>query len=190
MEHKTIRISCAGAGLIGLDDLINFQGNLKILSEESYQKLRLSIIELGFSFPVFVWKDNDKNYILDAHQRTHTLKRMREEENYIIPPLPVVWIEASSKEEAAKKVLASTSQYGEITPDGLFEFLNNFSLKFEMVQHQFKFPEIDFTQFNQAFYPQTSDVTFKAKIGSKEIEEEQFQNFKHNCPKCGFGFDD
>lgn len=187
-EKKTVRISCQGAGTVSLDDLVNFQGNLKILSEESYQRLRLSIIELGFSFPIQAWKHKGKVYILDAHQRVATLKKMRDEEGYSVPALPVSWIQATNQKEAAKKLLAATSQYGEVTPDGLHSYMNKFGLDMTAMESSFQFPEIDYAQFAQAYYPQTTDVSFQAKPGSKEYEAEEFEKFAHTCPKCGFGF--
>lgn len=189
-DAKTIRIACTGAGTIPLDELINFQGNLKLLSDDSYKKLRLSVLELGFSFPVQAWKNKHRVYIIDAHQRIATLKRMRDEEQYFIPDLPVSWIEASTKEEAAKKVLAATSQYGEVTPDGLNEFITNFKIDMDQLAASFEFPEIDLDSFRKAYFGTPEKVEFEAKTGSTELNEGDFKDFAHTCPKCGFGFGD
>lgn len=189
-EIKTIRIACEGAGTIKIDELIPMQGELKVLSEESYQRLRMSIIELGFSFPVQAWKDKKKTYILDAHQRVATIKRMRDEEGYKIPPIPVSWVSAISRAEAAKKLLAAASQYGEVTYEGLHEFMKEFNIDMTKLMTEFQFPEINFTQFEQSFFPDEKTVSFTTKAGSKELGSEEFEDFQHKCPKCGFHFDE
>jgi len=173
---KTIRIACEGAALIDINDLSDFQGTLKTLNGEAYNRLRMSILELGFSFPIHAWKTKDKTYILDAHQRVATLKRMRDEDGYIIPPLPVVWIEASNKTEAAKKLLAATSQYGEVTYSGLDEFIKEFDLDVKKLDTSFQFPEINLKRFESTFYPvdmevDEKEVSFSAKQGQPKQKQ-------------------
>lgn len=152
-----VQIQCKGADTVEIDGLHNFQGNLKSLSEESYERLKKSIMELGFSFPVAAWKDRNKTFILDAHQRVEALKRMRQE-GMKVPALPVIWVEAKDKTEAAKKLLAATSQYGEIQVDSLHTFMEEFKLQMADVEQAFKFPEVDFDSFKLAFYPEQAVV--------------------------------
>lgn len=188
MAKKTIKIMCEGAELVDINNLLELQGDLKVLEDNEYEKLKKSILDLGFSFPVQAWKDGNKIYILDAHQRTRALKKMRDEEGYQIPLLPVAWIKAKDKREAAKKVLAATSQYGQVTNDGLHLFMNEFDLSLDQIKDFIKLPEIDMKAFENAYFPELNEVAFKAKVGSIEIDEKDFQKFNHQCPKCGFGF--
>lgn len=148
---RTIEIKCKGSDVISIDQLTFFQGKLKKLSEESYQRLKHSILSLGFSFPVSAWKYRNKVMILDAHQRVDTLIRMRQE-GYVIPDIPVVWIEAKDQQEAARKVLAATSQYGEMQVDGLHNFMKEFKLEMPDLVGSFSFPEVDFESFELAFF--------------------------------------
>jgi hypothetical protein len=145
-----IQIQCTGSDFLDMNDLEPLQGELKTLPEASYQKLKKSILELGFSFPVFVWKNDNKNYIIDAHQRFIALKKLKDE-GCEIPKLPVVYITAKNKKEAAKKILAASSQYGEISPDSLNVFLKDFDLHFNEIFESFKFPEIDMDSFKLTF---------------------------------------
>ena len=186
---KMIRIECTGADLLELDELTEFQGDLKDLSEESYGKLKASILTLGFSFPVAAWKSGQKNFILDAHQRVAVLKRLRDEEGYLVPPLPVVWIKAKNRKEAAKKLLAVTSQYGEVTNEGLKGFLTEFDLSVGDIMEGVQFPEIDLDLFGEANFG-SKEVSFTAKTGAKELDASDFDNFQHECPKCKFGWND
>lgn len=139
---QPVKISCQGADVIALDKLTDYQGSLKTLSEASYEKLKKSILDLGFSFPVQAWKHRNRTFILDAHQRVKTLRRMRDE-GYVVPELPVVWIEAKDRKEAAKKLLAATSQYGEMSASGLRNFADEFALDLKQVVDLCSFPEIN-----------------------------------------------
>jgi hypothetical protein len=184
-----VKIECEAAATVPLDDLVPLQGGLKFLPEDNYQALKTSIVEFGFSFPVDAWKHKGKVYILDAHQRVTCLKRMRDEEGYEVPPLPVAWVKAKDMNVASRKLLAAASQYGQVTPDGLFEFMQKFDIDMAEMKTVFAYPEVDLNKFEQAFFPNKTEVTFQAKTGSKELGEEEFSEMAHTCPKCGFAWD-
>ncbi len=139
---KEIKISCSGNASVTVDSLIPMQGKLKELSDENYQKLRSSIMTLGYSFPVFVWLNRGKNHIIDGHQRRLALMRMREE-GFVIPKIPVVSVEAETRKEAAKKILATSSMYGKMSGDSLKDFIKEFSLDFKELEAILDIPQID-----------------------------------------------
>lgn len=145
MEEK-IRIRCKAATTIDIDELVEFQGDLKKLSTDSYEALKDDILTLGFISPIHVWEGQEKKYILDGHQRLKTLQAMKKE-GYAIPEVPVTWVEADSLKEAKKQVLSLTSQFGEMTYAGLNQFLSDANLEVEEVMTNFRFPEIDFNEF-------------------------------------------
>lgn len=183
MASKTIRIACKGSMELNLEELNPFQGNLKELSKENYNKLRKSILELGFSAPCFVWKHNRSGdwMILDSHQRVTVLTQMKQAEGYTIPKLPCVEIEASSEHEAKKKLLAITSNYGEITRDGLYEFasLNNIDLP---TLEDFRFPEIDMESWKAEFFD--GEILQGTEDDQGKLDEKK----KVQCPECGHEF--
>lgn len=148
---KTIEIKCKGSEELDLEQIEAFQGNLKDLSKENYDRLRKQILELGFSAPIAVWKHEGHNYCLDGHQRVRVLTEMKRSEGYEIPKLPVVAVEAATEHEAKKKILALASQFGEVTKEGLFEFvsLNNIDLP---TLEGFRLPEIDMPKFEAEFF--------------------------------------
>ena len=121
-----IEIKCKGADTLPIDRILEFQNDLKTLSKDNEKKLRNSILKFGFIAPFFVWDNQGEWKLLDGHQRLKTLLKMREE-GYDIPLLPVDYIEADSVEDAKRKLLHITSQYGEFSPEG-FE---NFSLELD-----------------------------------------------------------
>ena len=136
-----VEIKCQGSHELDLEDLTVFQGDLKSLSEVNYRKLRKEILELGFSSPIHVWNREGTNYILDGTQRTRTLKKMVEE-GIEVPRLPIVRVQAKDIDDAKRKVLALTSQYGKIETQGLYEFMSDSDISVDDIEESFKFPEI------------------------------------------------
>lgn len=122
-----IIIKARGHLTLPIDRLIEFQGNLKRLTQQNREKLMASILEKGFIAPIFVWDDAGEYRLLDGHQRLKTLLWMRER-GWDIPMLPVDLIEADDEQDAKKKLLAITSQYGEFTTEGYAEFVNDFEV--------------------------------------------------------------
>lgn len=151
-----IEIKCQGARTAKVTDLRPFQGNLKNLSAENYHRLKKEILELGFSEPVSVWDHKGELLLLNGHQRVRTLQQMIIE-GYDCPEIPISVIEANNKKEAKKKILALTSQYGEITKDGLYEFMSEAEISMKEIEESFRFPEIDFDNFKSDFFEEPSN---------------------------------
>lgn len=133
-EIRTISIKCDTKDNLELAQMTELQGKLKERTDIDYDKIKLSIIKFGFSFPFFVWRSEseNKNYILDGHGRFGTLCKMQKD-GYIIPPLPVVYIEADSKVQAKEKLLRLNSQYGHMTKESVLEFASDIELNFDEI---------------------------------------------------------
>lgn len=172
-----IKNAIASDALVRVDvnDLVHFQGNLKDLSEENYNRLKAQILELGFSFVIHAWANVEgKRFILDGHQRVRTLLKMRQE-GFTVPPIPVVMVQANDFQQAKKKVLAGTSQFGEMTGQGLYEFIAESGLDWRDVVRDNRFPEIDPVDFVVEFFDQEAEPKQKVPGVPKEKE----------CPECG-----
>lgn len=172
LDMKTVRIACKGSGTARIENLNPFQGELKSLSKKNYQKLRKEIIDLGFSEPIAVWRHNRKLNILNGHQRLRVLSEMKRKDGYKIPPIPIVEVEAKNKKEAKLKVLALTSQYGEMSDEGLYEFMNTSSLSMDDLKESFSFPEINLQRFEFSYFDKKSeqdDVPEKPKTPMSKV---------------------
>lgn len=143
---NTLKISCVGAALMELDDLVEFQGDLKSLSKTAYKQLRNELEETGFGFPFRVWRNSGKANLIGGHQTKRVLQKMREE-GWSIPRLPVSFIEARDLKEAKRRVLQDIAQYGKIERQGLYEFLYESEIDFSMVETSFYLPEVDMESF-------------------------------------------
>lgn len=125
MEVKQIK-----TGYLDLDAMSDFQGNLKSRKKEDFEKIEKSIKKHGFSVPFFVWQHDGINSVLDGHGRLGTLKLMRAR-GETIPELPVVYIGCKDESEAKELLLKINSQYGEMTPQSVQEFLDGLELDFD-----------------------------------------------------------
>lgn len=181
---EQIKITVTGAETVPLAKLEPFQGDLKSLEKEQYEKLRATIKKMGFSFTVHVWRNKGKNYIIDGHQRIKAVKMMVENEGVACPPIPVSLVKAKDFAEAKRKVLAGASQYGKVKDKGLFEFLQENDIPFDDVVANFDFPEIDFGDFGANFFPvqdqdpgnlagAQANVDPNMKVGSDAVRQVQ-----------------
>lgn len=177
MATKEIKIACSGGGRIGYKFLIPFQGNLKSLSEENFQKLKRSILENGFTSPIHVWqaKGTKEFYNLDGHQRCRVLEKL-EAEGYEIPQIPINFIEAPNKDKAKKILLTHASSYGKVESDGLYEFICQSTVEPEYVRDYAHFHELSYKRFDDEFYDKPSGVEESASEnmeGDSEVKKDQ-----------------
>ena len=132
VEIKTISIKCESNERKNIAELTELQGNLKARADVDYDKIKLSIIKYGFSFPFFYTPLDGKNYILDGHGRFATLCKMQKD-GYIIPDLPCVKVECKDLKEAKQKLLRLNSQYGKMTKESVLEFAEDIDLNFDEI---------------------------------------------------------
>ena len=143
------------------------QGNLKTLKKTEYEKLKKSLITRGITFPAFVWKEGDTNWIVDGHQRVFTLQKLLAEGYGIPSKIPVVFVKAASVDEAKELVLLASSAYAKIEADGLSEFLDSFGeLDWEFLKSTIDLPDLDMDQFQDGYMGDPVDSI-------EGVEEEQ-----------------
>ena len=129
---KTISIKCDCKDFLKLEDMTVMQGGLKERTDTDYEKIKKSILTYSFSFPFFIWKSGKTNYLIDGTGRHSCLLRMQEE-GYIIPDLPVVYISCKDKKDAKQKLLRLNSQYGKMTKESVLEFAEDIDLNFDEI---------------------------------------------------------
>jgi predicted 3-demethylubiquinone-9 3-methyltransferase (glyoxalase superfamily) len=56
-----------------------------------------------------------------------------QKDGYIIPPLPIVYIQCKNKTEAKQKLLRLNSQYGKMTKESVLEFAEDIELNFDEI---------------------------------------------------------
>lgn len=195
ITEKVIRVSCEGADLLPYTKILEYQGNLKELSKENYEKLKQSILKHGFAEPITAWNDKDKIRCANGHQRLRTVKNMVEQEGYKCPDLPVNWVHPKDEEDFARIVLSLASQFGQVTDDGLYQFAAEHNIDIQELNEMYRFPEIDMNAFGDSYFGEptgeseeiTGDVDFSKEIDEKNdyvvLVFDSKEDFKVACEK-------
>jgi hypothetical protein len=131
-----------------------FQRELKTLTTERYERLRMAMDQHGFIAPVFVWASPSGFQVLDGHQRLAVLER---EDWEVEDGVPVVDIVAATPREAAEKLLLLTSHFAEIEPQGLYEFGEIYGLDLSTWDLP-ALPGIDWPDFRAEFFDTDGDL--------------------------------
>lgn len=127
--NKKILNKVKGCPSVPLDALLCLQGKLKKSDPEQLLKLRNSLIKVGLIFPLFSWKDPEKevHWLIDGVHRTQCLKELRDM-GYEIESIPLVPVKAANKTQAKKFILLANSQYSKITKQGFSAFVQDLDL--------------------------------------------------------------
>jgi hypothetical protein len=163
-----IDIRCTSKDTLMLAEMTDFQGNLKERTDDDLRRIASSIEQYGFSFPFFVWRDKEKNLILDGHGR-HTALQQLEENGFDIPPLPVVYINANSADEAKALLLQVNSIYGETSRDELLALIEEIGADIG----DLSFPNINFddsTGGDEYFAPELDPVIDTDEVSDRDID--------------------
>ena len=184
-QINTISIKCETSEKLEIAEMTEMQGGLKERTDIDYDKIKLSICKFGFSFPFFIWKSGNKNYLIDGHGRFATLCKMQKD-GYIIPPLPVVYIQCKNKTEAKQKLLRLNSQYGKMTKESVLEFAEDIDLNFDEIA----LPDttIDFADDTDAVedFPELKEGDRDTQCTMTFVlSQEQVSIIKEALKKCG-----
>lgn len=168
--EKLIKITCESSGLKSIEEIEAFQGDLKTIDDEDFKKLKKSIIKYGFSFPIFLWRDN----ILDGHQRLKAVTSLIED-GYKLDGnlLPVDYIEAKDRKEAAEKLLLINSRYAKIDQSGFDLFVEDFEIDIADMSGLLEIPEIEIS------LPETGETSYEDEWQDMpEFENENLDVYK------------
>jgi hypothetical protein len=169
-----IRITYEARHALPLDEVADFQGDAKTITRGNLDKLKRSIKKHGFFVPLFVWRKGSTTYIIDGHQRRKALLELRDEGEEV-PPIPVEYIDAKSKKDAAEKLLAITSQFGEFDVGFLEAWTTGLGVNLPLLDVRLVDVELSF------------DVPeYEVPERNKEIDEDAMRQTEHECPSCGF----
>lgn len=142
---KRIRITCEVKNKLSLDEIADFQGNLKVRTAEDVEHIISSIERFGFSFPFFIWvRPDGEKCCLDGHGRILALKQMRAE-GYDIPMLPVVEVEAEDEAEARRKLIMINTQSGNYSEVGFRDLVKDIP---DLDLASFTFPDLDLVKID------------------------------------------
>lgn len=168
-----VRITCKSDSFLPLDKIKDFQGELKTRTISDVEHLISSIERHGFAFPFFIWKQpNGTCSCLDGHGRIMALTQMQKE-GYVIPELPVVYIEAENENEARTKLIQINTVTGRFTEGGFRDLVKDIP---DLDLSQYTYPDLDLKRIEKEM-----EVLQKAK---ENIESDK--NWKSEFADVGF----
>ena len=154
---------------MSLDDMNWFPSKLKKHSDLEIQRIRDSIIEDGFLFPIAIGKVGDKNYIIDGECTYNALQQLKYE-GYEIPEIPIYYVKCN-EETIKKMILIGTSTNHCVTEISLKEFVKGTDLNLK--NYGFSNSNlIDFhTDMDIGLYVETKG----GKFSEQKLNEEDFE---------------
>ena len=167
-KKTKIPIKCKGSRTVPLSQLQNFQGSLKKLPSSEYRKYKKSILTHGVIDVFKVWRNQDKEFLMDGHQKLLILTDLIKSEKYIVDDLPVSDVFPKDEKEAKQWLLLITSRYGQVTQEGFNNYLKEANITFDNVKLDIELPEIDVDEFEIEMYKGTFE---KNKKNIKKLEQ-------------------
>ena len=165
---EKIRIKCTTGITMSLDEMNWFPSKLKKHSDLEIQRIRDSIIEDGFLFPIAIGKVGDKNYIVDGECTYNALQQLKYE-GYEIPEIPIYYVRCN-EETIKKMILIGTSTNHCVTEISLKEFVKGTDLNLK----NYGFSDSDLIDFHSdvdiGLYIQTKG----GKFSEQKLNEEDF----------------
>ena len=166
---EKIRIKCTTGITMSLDDMNWFPSKLKKHSDLEIQRIRDSIIEDGFLFPIAIGKVGIKNYIIDGECTYNALQQLKYE-GFEIPEIPIYYVRCN--EETIKKViLIGTSTNHCVTETSLKEFVKGTDLNLK----NYGFSDSDLIDFHSDVDIGLYIETKGGKFSEQKLNEEDFE---------------
>jgi len=159
-------------------ELLPYARNARKHSDPQVRQIAASIKEFGFNAPILI---DDKNMILAGHGRCLAAE--------ILGMDKVPTIRLNHLSEIQGKAYNLTDNQLALNADWDMDLLK-LEVQ-ELKELDFGLEVIGFENVDILLdvIPDFDDTETKIADGSVELNEEDFQDFDHECPKCGFSWD-
>ena len=162
-----------------LSDINPAKYNPRKITDKELSGLTESIKKFGFIDPVIMNIRGGKNILVGGHQRLRVAEILK------IKEIPVVEVDLSVSEEKALNVaLNSPTLSGKYDEEILSGLLDEIKIDLPDLFEDLNFGDFDFPELQNL---EPEDLSDK----NKEIDTDNFGNdLEHQCPKCGFEFNE
>jgi hypothetical protein len=160
---------------VATDELVPYARNSKLHPEAQVAQIAESIREFGFDDPVGVWTNADGRLeIVEGHGRVLAAKRLG------VDQVPIVRLDHLTDEQRR--------EYGHVHNQTTLTSGMDMDL---IAQEMADIPEFDWRGFSFVL-PEDQGFSNVDVDNSGEVDAEGFDDstFDHQCPRCGFRFDD
>lgn len=154
--------------------------NSRVHGEEQIQQLILSIKEFGFTNPIII---DENNSVLAGHGRLKAAE--------ISGMLEVPTIKLSNLTDAQKRAYIIADNKLGLNAEWDDDLLQRELA--ELHEQQFDLASLGWNEneINSFLGNSLDNISIdKDYEGAREIEFEEIDTFKHECPRCGFNFND
>jgi len=192
MEEMVIN-TCKVANYVAVKKLKFHPSNaeLRSISPERFNELKNSLVNKGFYEPILVWKKN--GYVLAGNQRLKAAQELIAEGYTFMTPdgkkneLPVV-VEDVDEKMAMQILHQANNHHGDWVTQKLAEAIR------EAGEMGVAFADMGYSQEDHDRIIKEALASIEDKDYSdknKEVSTEDFgSDLEHQCPKCGFEFND
>jgi hypothetical protein len=172
MSEQVFRIE--GITIVGVDDIRPNPRNPNKHTEAQLQRLAKIMQASGVRRPLTVSKQT--GLLTVGHGRLEAAKLLGWDK------MPVSYQDYDDEDQEYADMVADNAiaEWASLDLSAINYEVQNFSPDFN----------IDMLGINNFKIDVSEKVSFDAKVGSKELDEGDFQHFDHTCPKCSFGFND
>lgn len=154
---------------ISIDEIKPYENNAKLHPPEQIEQIKKSISEFGNNDPIAV---DENNVIIEGHGRYEALKQLGFDE------IAVIRLSHLTEQQKKAYILA----HNKLTMNTGFDF-DVLNLELE-----------DIVDFDMSDFGFTIDLPENSQtiLEGKELNTEDFndEKFKHECPRCGFRWND
>ena len=157
--------------------LVPYERNARTHSPEQVAQIAASIQEFGFTNPILV---NGKDGILAGHGRLLAAKDLG------LAEVPVVVLDHLTPEQQRAYVLADNKLALNAGWDD--ELLQQEVMALSMAEFDLSLLGWDEGELAGMLDPEGINEPVKEYDGAEEFNEEEFSEFEHKCPRCGFEF--
>ena len=172
MSEKIIRVTCEVADFLPVDQIMEFQGELKKRDRYDIENIKRSLKKYGINYPFYIWEHEGVMYCLNGHGRKIALVELRDK-GWTVPDIPIVYILAKDMAEAKEKVLLELCRFGKMTEESVKDFIGDMPVELDEIQ----IPSTENIEF--AAIPKDLDSVFTP--GGTEKKEKR----RKTCPYCG-----
>ena len=159
--------------MVSLSEIVPYAGNAKEHPEWQVDQLVSSIEKFGNCDPIAAWHNQRGQLeVVEGHGRLMALEKLGYEE------APVIFLDHLTDEQRRAYALV----HNQLTMNTGFD-MEILSVELDAIV------DIDMEQFGvELDVPEVGEIT----NGSKEIDVESFNDdkFEHECPRCGFRFNE
>jgi len=166
--------------IVELDRLVPYENNSRTHTEEQIAQIASSITEFGFTNPVLI----DENYsVLAGHGRVKAAEYL---ELKNVPTVRITGLTEKQKRAyviADNKLALNATWNDDVLQNELQELFNS--------EFDLSILGLNDAEINSFLGDSLNNIADeKDYVGAEEITLDDIDDFSHECPRCGFNFND